>query len=107
MHLHFEWNPQKTTENPRKHKVSLAEATEVFGDPLALTEFDEDNRATEAYWVTLGQVQNLRLVVLIHTWREQNAQIAHVRLIDAQAGPRRPRRARSAWPFDPSLLQTA
>ncbi len=84
MHLHFEWDPQKAAENLRKHKVSFAEATEVFRDPLALTVFDEDNSATEERWVTLGQVQNRRLVVLIHTWREQNAETIHVRLISAR-----------------------
>jgi len=84
MHLHFEWDPQKAAENLRKHKVSFAEATEVFRDPLALTVFDEDNSATEERWVTLGQVQNRRLVVLIHTWREENAETIHVRLISAR-----------------------
>ncbi len=84
MHLHFEWDPQKAAKNLRKHKVSFAEATEVFRDPLALTVLDEDNSATKERWVTLGQVQNRRLVVLIHTWREQNAETIHVRLISAR-----------------------
>ena len=84
MHLHFEWDPQKAAENLRKHKVSFAEAAEVFHDPLALTVFDEDNSDNEDRWVTLGQVQNRRVVVVVHTWREDNADTIHVRLISAR-----------------------
>ncbi|MGK2940509.1 MAG: BrnT family toxin [Immundisolibacter sp.] len=59
-------------------------STAALSDPLALTVFDEDNSATEERWVTLGQVHNRRLVVLIHTWREENAETIHVRLISAR-----------------------
>jgi uncharacterized DUF497 family protein len=40
LHLHFDWDPKKAASNLRKHKVSFAEAVEVFRDPLAITVFD-------------------------------------------------------------------
>jgi uncharacterized DUF497 family protein len=33
--LTFEWEPAKADENLRRHGVSVDEAQDVFGDPLA------------------------------------------------------------------------
>ena len=67
MQLHFDWDPKKAASNLRKHKVSFVEASGVFCDPLALTVFDEDHGMHEERWITLGQVNGRRLVVVIHT----------------------------------------
>lgn len=84
MNLHVEWDPQKAASNLRKHRVSFAEATEVFRDPLALTLFDDDHSEGEERWVTLGQVKNRRLVVVVHTWQEKDSDIIHMRIISAR-----------------------
>ncbi len=83
MQLHFEWDPKKARSNLRKHKISFAEATAVFRDPLAMTMPDEDSEDEER-WVAMGQVQNRRLVVVIHTWREEDSDAIHVRIISAR-----------------------
>lgn len=89
MHLHFDWDPRKAASNLRKHKVSFAEAVEVFRDPLALTVVDMGHADQEERWATLGQVQGRRLVVVVHTWREEGSDHIHVRIISArEATPR-------------------
>ncbi|HLA30219.1 MAG TPA: BrnT family toxin [Pseudomonas sp.] len=84
MHLHFEWDAKKATSNLRKHGVSFEEAAEVFRDPLALTLFDENHGQNEERWITLGQASNRKLVVVVHTWREDGGDHIHVRLISAR-----------------------
>lgn len=84
MQLRFEWDPNKAATNLRKHGVSFSEAAEVFKDPLALTLFDKVNSAHEDRWITLGQVGVRRLVVVVHTWQEQDADAIYVRIISAR-----------------------
>ena len=84
MHIHFEWDSKKATSNLRKHKVSFAEAAEVFHDPLALTLFDEEHGYDEERWIAIGQVKSRRLVVVVHTWQELGGDIIHVRIISAR-----------------------
>ncbi len=84
MHLHFEWDVNKAATNLRKHGVSFENATEVFRDPLALTLVDENHGQNEERWITLGQAGNRKLVVVVHTWREDSGDHVHVRLISAR-----------------------
>lgn len=84
MHLHFEWDVNKAASNLRKHGVSFEDATEVFRDPLALTLVDENHGQNEERWITLGQAGNRKLVVVVHTWREDSGDLIHVRLISAR-----------------------
>jgi uncharacterized DUF497 family protein len=83
MHLHFEWDAEKAALNLRKHGVSFIEASQVFNDPLAIRLFDEDHSDHEERWVTLGQVFNRRLVVVVHTWQEDDENM-YVRIISAR-----------------------
>jgi len=50
----FEWDPKKAAANLRAHGVSFEEATEVFGDPLALNMPDPDHSASEERYLILG-----------------------------------------------------
>jgi uncharacterized DUF497 family protein len=86
LHFHFEWDDKKAATNLRKHKVSFAEAVAVFSDPLAQTIFDPDHGAAtdEERWVSVGQVDGRKLVVVVHTWLEADTNHIHVRLISAR-----------------------
>ncbi len=84
MQIHFEWDPKKAASNLRRHKVSFADAVEVFRDSLALTLFDGEHSEGEERWVTMGQVKGRRLVVVVHTWQEQDSYMIHVRVISAR-----------------------
>jgi uncharacterized DUF497 family protein len=45
--VNFEWDPDKATQNHRKHRVSFHEAATVFADPLAVTYHDPDHSLSE------------------------------------------------------------
>ena len=69
--VRFEWDAEKATANLRKHKVSFAEATTVFRDPLAVIFDDEDHSAEERREIIIGHSLANRLVLVCFTEREQ------------------------------------
>ena len=79
----FEWDPEKARENATKHEVSFELAATVFRDPLHLAVYDEDHSESEERWVTLGQAENGKLLVVVHTFAE-TAEGAKVRIISAR-----------------------
>jgi uncharacterized DUF497 family protein len=70
--VEFEWDPEKAVENERKHGVSFDEAATAFGDPLSLTISDPDHSDDEERFVLLGESYAGRLVVVVHTERQEN-----------------------------------
>lgn len=84
MHYNFEWDPVKAHNNADKHGVTFEQATEVFKDPVALTIYDEDNSSDEDRWITLGQANDQRYLVVVHTYRGQPGQLVTIRLISAR-----------------------
>lgn len=52
--MRFEWNPLKSAENLKKHRVSFEEAATVFYDPLAATFPDPDHSVGEVRMITVG-----------------------------------------------------
>lgn len=85
--MHFEWDPGKAADNERKHGVSLDEAATAFGDPLSLTIPDPDHSEQEDRFILLGETFRGRLVVVVHTDREDR-----IRLISARLATRSERR---------------
>jgi len=67
MNFGFEWDPDKAEANVRKHGVSFDEATTVFGDPFARTRPDPLHSVDEDRWITLGESEQGRLLVVVHT----------------------------------------
>lgn len=85
MEYHFEWDWEKARTNLSKHGVSFELASEVFKDPMALTLFDGDNTSDiEERWVTLGQVRGHLYLVVVHTFRDEQADQITIRLISAR-----------------------
>jgi hypothetical protein len=94
MTTRFAWDPVKAAANLRKHGVSFEIAIRAFADPFALTEQDriEDG---EARWQTLGMVEGRVLLLVAHTFRDEDEDgeaIEVVRIISARAADRRERR---------------
>jgi uncharacterized DUF497 family protein len=81
---HFEWDSVKLARNQKKHKINFELAATIFNDPLMLTVPDIDHSGTEERWLSLGQAENSRLLVVIHTYQEINAHEANVRIISAR-----------------------
>lgn len=84
MRYQFEWSPAKAAANLKKHGVSFEQATEVFKDPMALTLYDEDNSNEEDRWITLGQGQQQHYLVVVHTFRDSQADTVRIRIISAR-----------------------
>ena len=88
--MRFEWDDQKNRTNRRKHRVSFETAREVFNDPLHLSVPDRVV-AGEQRWQTIGMAGGIVLLVVAHTYREDDAGEV-VRIISARKATRKERR---------------
>jgi uncharacterized DUF497 family protein len=77
--MEFEWDTGKATLNRRKHRVSLEEASSVFGDPLAITFRDPDHSVGEARFLTFGLSTTGVLLVVSHTRRNRRTRLISAR----------------------------
>ena len=84
MSLTFEWDPEKAAENYRKHGVAFEEASTCFNDTESLTIHDPDHSESEDRYVLLGMSSKARLLVVVHTERDDN-----IRLISSRPADRR------------------
>ena len=80
----FEWDPVKARRNLKDHGIAFERAATVFLDPEALSEFDEEHSHDEDRWLTLGLDRTGSLLVVCHTYREETAVSARIRLISAR-----------------------
>jgi hypothetical protein len=85
--MRFEWDPRKAERNLKRRRISFAEASTVFYDPLAKTIADPDHSATENRELTIGQSHAGRLLIVSHTQRQDR-----IRIISARLPTRRERR---------------
>ncbi len=84
--LRFTWDPAKARTNIRDHGVSFAEAQTVFLDDRARLIDDPEHSHDEARFLLLGLSVRLRVLVVVHAYREATGVI---RLISARrATPR-------------------
>ena len=82
--MQFEWDAEKAASNLKKHGVSFQEAATAFGDPLSATVEDPDHSEDEDRYVLLGQTYQGRLIVVVHTDREETVRIISARLASAR-----------------------
>ena len=88
--LRFEWDEAKNFANTQKHRVSFRDAAEVFGDPLHLTRFDSIE-AGEERWRTYGVVGGIALIMVAHTYRDDEGGEV-IRIVSARRATRVERR---------------
>ena len=81
LNYNFEWDPQKAHDNRDKHGVTFDEATAVFKDSQALSLFDPDHSETEERCITMGISKQGRLLIVIHTFREESDNVVEIRII--------------------------
>jgi len=77
--MEFEWNPDKSEANLKKHGISFHEASTVFDDPLAITFNDPDHSIREHRFLTFGYSRMSQLLVVIHTERHGKTRIISAR----------------------------
>jgi uncharacterized protein len=78
--VEFEWDPGKAEPNTEKHGLSFEEAATAFGDSLSLTIPDPDHSEDEDRYILMGETAVGRLVVVVHTDREDTVRIISARL---------------------------
>ncbi len=93
MGLTFEWDPDKAASNHVKHGVDFAEAATIFGDLQARTIYDERHSEVEDRFVTIGYSDQARLLVVVHTDRDD-----HIRIITARLASTRERQEHEQRP---------
>jgi len=76
----FEWNKDKSRQNLIKHDVTFEEASTAFRDKLSMTIPDPLHSEDEDRFVLLGYSENNRLLVVIHTDRNDRIRIISARL---------------------------
>ena len=79
---YFTWDKNKARANIRKHGIDFETAAQVFNDPLAVRNFDQ-NVDGEIRWRTTGRVKNSLLVLVAHTTEEEESN-EYVRIISAR-----------------------
>ena len=82
--VEFDWDPAKAASNLRKHRVSFELAATVFADRLATSVPDEDQGTFEERRITMGVAEDGRLLVVSHTFAEEDEGETLVRIISAR-----------------------
>lgn len=88
--IRFEWDAAKAEANLRKHGISFELAVQVFTDPMHVSDHDRIEGG-EYRWQTIGMVEAVRMIVVAHTWREDDGTEV-IRIISARAAERAERR---------------
>ena len=81
--MKFEWDPRKEEVNIQKHGITFEQASYVFSDPYALNKYDKEHSDDEDRWLLLGKSINGIVLVVIHTFKEQDDEEI-VRIISAR-----------------------
>ena len=77
----FAWDVRKNRENQRKHGISFEEATTIFADENARLIHDPEHSQSEDRFILLGFSAKLRVLVVVHTYRQDEKE---VRIISAR-----------------------
>ena len=79
--IRFEWDPRKARANLSKHGVSCKEASTAVYDDFGLLIGDPDATVQEDRFILLGLSSGVRLLVVVHCFREPDETI---RIISAR-----------------------
>jgi uncharacterized DUF497 family protein len=83
----FWWDAEKARVNVSKHAVTFEEAASVFRDTLSVTVSDPLHSTEEGRFVTMGQSERGRTLVVVHSEFGDA-----IRIISARLATRRERR---------------
>jgi uncharacterized DUF497 family protein len=76
--ISFTWDDRKARENLRKHGVSFEEATTAFADERARLKHDPDHSNNEDRFILLGFSAKLRMLVVVHVYRQAETEIGFI-----------------------------
>lgn len=90
--MHFVWDKVKSKLNKSKHGISFELAKRVFEDPRLLSWMDNRfDDYQEERWITLGCIDGLTIIIVIHTFRSNDNGEEIVRIISARKATKRER----------------
>ena len=92
--LVFEWDERKNRTNQKKHGVAFEEARTAFLDENARLIADPDHSEDEERFILLGLSIRLRLILVFHTYRENDRVI---RIHSARKADRNEQRQYARW----------
>ena len=87
--LIFEWDNEKNRINQKKHSISFEEAKSVFYDDKAIQFWDADHSEAENRFLLLGRSSKMRILLIVHSYREQESVI---RIISARKATKNERK---------------
>ncbi len=77
------WDDVKNASNLSKHGVGFEAAKRVFDDPLHLSRQDRIENG-ELRWQTIGRVADCVLLLVAHTWQDDDSGAELVRIVSAR-----------------------
>jgi uncharacterized protein len=86
--MKFEWDTNKEKINVQKHGITFEQASYVFADPFALSQYDDEHSENEDRWILLGKSLNETILVVVHTFRDNDG-VEFVRIISARKATKR------------------
>ncbi len=86
--IQFQWDEKKNSDNIKKHKVSFQEAKTAFYDENARVIADPEHSMDEERFIILGYSNKLNMLLVVHTYRE-NDEI--IRIISARKATKKER----------------
>ena len=86
----FEWDAGKNEISQIKHGIDFETAQLVFDDPFCVS-FVERVTDGEERWQAIGAIESVIVLVVVHTYRDENAEAA-IRIISARRATPRERR---------------
>lgn len=84
MKIVFEWDANKARINLEKHKISFDEARTIFVDPFLVTFVDEFHSEKEERFISIGLSENNRILLAVHTEREEQDAKIIIRIISCR-----------------------
>ena len=90
--MKFEWDINKEEINIQRHGITFEQASYVFADPFALNKYDNEHSESEDRWVLLGKSLNETVIVVVHTFRDNDG-TEYVRIISARKATKREKQA--------------
>jgi uncharacterized DUF497 family protein len=88
--MRIDWDPNKSRSNQRKHGVSFESAALVFDDPNQLS-IQDRYEGGEERWQTIGLVNGIAVLIVAHTFSDDDGEEI-IRIISARKATPRERR---------------
>ena len=83
----FSWDDGKSASNLAKHGISFEAAKRVFDDQLHLSRQDRIENG-EQRWQTMGLVAGSVVLLVAHTWLDEDDGTEHIRIVSARRATR-------------------